>query len=81
MSMGDWQLARYNEVFEQVRTETTHRLRHEGGFTVDHVRGLLETCYVSEGNDWAGRGPLFHLVQSATIAAYEAVLSEWHGKG
>lgn len=68
---------KYQEVFEQTCQRVAHRRRTDRDFSVDQLRGLLNSAYVSQGNDWVGRGGLHHVVQSAVIAAYEHMLAEW----
>ncbi len=67
----------YDEVFEVTCAEIAHRRAHQAGFTIATLEGMLETAYVAEGNDQDGRGHIWHLRQSATIAACEHCLAEW----
>jgi hypothetical protein len=68
---------KYREIYESLTQFLHNRLRTDPNFTVEDLRGFLKDAYVRIGNDWIGHGPLFDATQSATIAAYEAVLAEW----
>ena len=77
LSIEDWREQKYDEVFRRTCLHLEARRRSDPAFTVEHVEGLLRTAYVDQGNDWVGRGALHEIVQSATIAAYEHLLTEW----
>lgn len=65
---------KYHEIYEKTLDQLEYRLRNEADFSVESLRRQLETFYVDEGNDWAGRGLPGEVVKSATIAATEAFL-------
>jgi len=67
---------KYEDVYASTYDDLMKRLSRDPDFTLDDVRGFLVDAYVYYGNDWIGRGCLFDTRQSATIAAYEAVLAE-----
>lgn len=67
---------KYLEVYESLYQFLHQRLRSDPEFTIADLRGFLKDAYVRIGNDWIGQGALFEATQSATIAAYEAVLAE-----
>ena len=80
MSGEDWRQATYERVFEQVRAHIGGLRLTDPEFSIDRLRRLLQTEYVSQGNDWIGRGTLAHIIQAARIAAYESILAEWEGE-
>jgi hypothetical protein len=67
---------KYDEVYESLYRFLHQRLRTDPEFTVEDLRGFLKDAYIRLGNDWIGHGALFDVTQTATIAAYEAVLAE-----
>jgi len=71
---------KYEDVYTSTYDGLIERLERDAGFTLDDVRGFLVDAYVYYGNDWIGRGCIFDTRQSATIAAYEAVLAELAGE-
>jgi hypothetical protein len=77
MAHEDWRERKYDEVFRWTRAHLQQRRQLDASFTREYLQQLLETEYVNEGNDWTGRGVLGNIVQSATIAAYEAFLQDW----
>jgi len=54
-----------------------HRRQSDPTFTLDTLRGLLKTAYASEAAGWLGKTTLETISDSATIAAYEAMLHQW----
>ena len=77
MSSGAWQQHKYDEVFEHTCAHIRRRRQLDPGFGIEQLEGLLQSEYVSQGNDWDGKGTIQHIVQAATIAAYELVMAEW----
>lgn len=76
-SVEDWQQAKYNTVFEQTCQYLRHRRQTDPQFTLETLVRLLETQYVHQGNEPAGKGTVQHLTEAATVAAFEAVLAQW----
>jgi hypothetical protein len=73
----EWQDETYNHVFEEEITGLKRRITHDNTTTVADLEGTLKNLYISEGNNWEGRGPLGDTVISAQIAAYEHFIAEW----
>lgn len=73
----DWRRTKYNEVFEGTLSLLAYRRARESGFDVADAERILGHQYVSEGNDWGGRGDLGDIIMSATIAAHEHFIAEW----
>jgi hypothetical protein len=74
---ADWRENKYSEVFEGTLRVLAARRELEPGFGVGDAQGILDHLYISEGNDWIGRGELGDIVMSATVAAYECFISDW----
>ena len=72
-----WREAKYDEVYESTLGLLAYRKAREKDFSLDDARRILDDQYVSEGNDWIGRGELGDIVMSATIAACEHCIAEW----
>jgi hypothetical protein len=77
MSEEHWTDKMYDEVFEATCAEIMHRRQQRPDFTISDLEALLEAAYVAEGNDQDGRGHIWHIRQSASIAACEHCLAEW----
>jgi len=76
MSMTDYIDQRYNDTFNSV-----YKMLHEMGEedpeqTVRHIRQILKSLYIRQGNDWTGRGAIGNASLDASVAAHEAVLAE-----
>jgi hypothetical protein len=74
---SEWQQRKYDEVFDSIRMHVRRRRAEDPQFTIDTLMRLLETEYLSEGDDWIGRGSVQNITHAATVAAYEAALAEW----
>ncbi len=74
---SQWQQQKYDDVFESIRRYVHRRKADDPDFTIDVLKRLLETQYINEGDDWAGRGSVQNITHAATVAAYEASLVEW----
>jgi len=68
---------RYNNLFEGFCSQIRERLNSDLSFSIKDVKKLLETQYVFEGHDWAGRGEPMNTVIAAAVAAYEHIIAEW----
>lgn len=73
----DWREAKYSEVFEGTLRLLVLRRERDAEFGIGDAERILGHLYVSDGNDWIGRGELGDIVMSATVAAYEYFVSEW----
>ncbi len=76
-TVDDWRHQVYQSTFDMTLAALEDRREKDNNFDIQQMEGLLETEYINQGNDWDGRGELFHLKQDATIAAYEHFLAEW----
>jgi hypothetical protein len=77
MSLDGWEEQQYHQVFEAVCRRVQRRRQTDPDFTIARLRGILETQYVYQGNNWVGRGAVADTAIAATIAAYEHLLAEW----
>ena len=67
----------YDDAFQDAYESFRFRRQTDSAFTLDFFRGLLESLYVAQGNNWLGRGEAKEAAQNAMIAAAEVLLSEW----
>jgi len=77
VDLDDLKKAEYRYHFEATVAQIELRRKNDTFFTRQDLEALLHTHYVKQGNDWIGKGGLQHVIESATIAAYEVVLAEW----
>ena len=77
MALTDWEEERFDEIFDQTIHHIERLKEHDPGFTLDRLKGMLETEYVNQGNDWAGRGEVGNISSEATIAAYQQLIARW----
>ena len=77
MDSRQWREQVYQEAFEAVCADLQRRRATDEAFTTERLQGLLDSLYVSQGNDWTGKGLVQYLRLSATVAAHEHVLAEW----
>ncbi len=66
----------YNAVFDEEIRGLQRRCEHDPSCTIRDLQGILNNLYITEGNDWEGRGPRGDTVLAATIAAYEHYIAE-----
>lgn len=67
----------YNETFWTSLEQIRRKREKDPSFRPEDLQRLIETELVNQGNDWVGRGELYHITQKARIAAYEIALEEW----
>ncbi len=77
MAPPNWHKQKYAEIYEATCAMVRHRRRSDPAFTMDSLRGLLRTAYAGEADGWPGKTTIETLSDSATIAAYEAMLHQW----
>jgi len=77
MSLLDYREAAYQESFEAVLSSLARRRQADPGFTIEDAKGTLNHLYVTEGNDWLGRGDLQDAKLAAQIAAHEIFIQDW----
>lgn len=81
MDIADRHEEKFDEIYEKTFDQLEYRWNHDEDFSVKDLERQLETFYVDEGNDWAGRGLPGQVVKSATIAATEAFLERLRSSG
>jgi hypothetical protein len=81
MNIADSHEEKFDEIYEKTFDQLEYRWNHDEAFSVKDLERQLETFYVDEGNDWAGRGLPGQVVKSATIAATEAFLERLRSSG
>ena len=74
----DWEDRKYKEVFDSEIRLLTRRRAFDSDCTITDLRGILDSLYVLDGNSGLGRSAVEQISLSATIAAYEAFIHEWH---
>ncbi len=79
MIMDDIIDAYYSEAFEAALSFATSLVERERERGIFEIRGILRDLYFRQGDDWCGRGDFCDADISATIAAYEQVLSNQVG--
>lgn len=73
----EWEGIAYKQVFDEETLGLERRKAHDPDLSINELENILESLYVSEGNNYVGRGPVADIVMSATIAAYEQFIGEW----
>ena len=81
MDIAERQEEKFNEIYEKTFDQLEYRWNHDDDFSVKDLERQLETFYVDEGNDWAGRGLPGQVIKSATIAATEAFRERLRSSG
>jgi hypothetical protein len=67
----------FDDSFENSYAYFMLRRREDSSFTRDSLRGLLDSLYVRQGNNWDGRGQAKEMSLSGMISAGELVLEQW----
>ena len=78
--MDDYKERLFDETFENVCGDMRRRRDIDARFSKEELEGVLKALYILHGNDWEGRGEIRDIINEATIAACELVLSEWQTK-
>ncbi len=68
------------EAFEKGYEETLETLKQRSlgsDFSIEAVESELASLYVFEGQDWHGRGILFHRGLEGSIAAYTIFIKDY----
>ncbi|WP_428771056.1 hypothetical protein V1L52_04210 [Treponema sp. HNW] len=73
----EWEGIAYKQVFDEETLGLERRKAHDPDLSINELENILESLYVSEGNNYVGRGPVGDIIMSATIAAYEQFIGEW----
>lgn len=75
----EWEDTTYRYTFEQEMRGLKRRRAYDPNLSIEELKYMLESLYISQGNDYAGRGAVADLTLAATIAAYERFIDEWEG--
>jgi len=67
----------YDKYFDTYYAHMLDRKRNDPDLTKPFLRELIDTLYVSQGNNWEGRSEVKDAELCAMIAAYEVVLENW----
>jgi len=71
MEIKDWEEKLYKEIYESVLGKLEYRKKRDPNYSIQRIKGELETLYVNQDNSWAGRSSAEEIKISATIAAFE----------
>jgi hypothetical protein len=74
----DWRDVLYERVMEEETRGLLFRSKHDAIFTIADLKGLLDSLYRTQGDDWLGRGEVGSITIDATIAAYEKFIAQWN---
>jgi hypothetical protein len=75
----NWEDAIYARVFEDELRMLERRFANNAASSLAEVENQLKSLYVSEGNNWEGRGPIGDITFAAMIAAFEGFIAERKG--
>ena len=75
----EWEDTTYRYAFEQEMRGLERRRAYDPNLSVEELKYMLESLYISQGNNYEGRGAVADLTLAATIAAYERFIDEWEG--
>ncbi|MGI5172601.1 hypothetical protein H0R92_03230 [Treponema sp. OMZ 840] len=73
----EWEGIAYKQVFDEETLGLERRKAYDRDLSIQELENTLQSLYVSEGNNYTGRGPVGDIVMAATIAAYEQFIEEW----
>jgi hypothetical protein len=68
---AEWEGEMYARVFEEETRMLERRFARNASSTLAEVEAQLKSLYISEGNNWEGRGSIGDITFAATIAAFE----------
>ncbi|WP_035292819.1 hypothetical protein [Clostridium sp. KNHs214] len=77
MENKDWEQMEFDRIFDSVYQNLKDHRRLVPEYSIKDLESFLETLYISDGNDWDGRGSVSSIKSNATIAACETFLAEW----
>jgi hypothetical protein len=66
----------YEETYDSVHEGLITLIQKNSCEAEKHIKGILESLYVRQGNDWTGRGALGNASLDASVAAYESILAD-----
>lgn len=67
----------FDDAYDEAYGHFLSQKQNDPTFDRPFLRGLLNSMYVNQGNDWTGRGQVKDASQDAVIAAAEAILADW----
>jgi hypothetical protein len=67
----------YETVFDREFSGLQKRRETDVSLTLGDLKNQLQHLYISEGDDWLGRGEVGSTTMAATIAAFEAFCASW----
>jgi len=67
----------YERTFDKICQTTEYRIEHDPEFSLEILKAMRDAEQLRLGNDWDGRGSLYHLTGTATVAAYDHLIAEW----
>jgi len=73
----EWEEKAYTHAFDEEMRGLERRKAHDPDLSIEELEHILQALYMSEGNNYAGRGRVADIAISAAIAAYERFISEW----
>ncbi len=76
MEIKEWEEKLYKEIYESVLEKLEFRKKRDPNFSIERIRGELETMYVNQDNSWAGRSSAEEIKLSATISAFEFFIAK-----
>ena len=71
----------YDRYFETYYAYMLERRKSDPYLTKDFLKGLIESLYVAQGNNWEGRSEVKDAEYRAMISAYEVILGDWEAEG
>lgn len=77
MDTKDWEQIEFDRIFDNIYDNLKEHRRLVPSYSINELESFLETLYISDGNDWDGRGSVSSIRSNATIAACETFLAEW----
>jgi hypothetical protein len=78
---ANWEDEIYARVFEDELRMLERRFANNASSNIAEVEAQLKSLYVSEGNNWEGRGPIGDITFAATIAAFEQFIANYKYAG
>ncbi|MFO7887163.1 MAG: hypothetical protein R6U59_02510 [Eubacteriales bacterium] len=75
-NLTEFNRKKYDDTFDLIY-KTTMEQKENGSITIESLEALLRDQYIYSDLDWLGRGEIKDIVNKATIAALETILSKW----
>lgn len=77
MLPDDYKAQIFDEIYDIVYYNTMKLKEKDPDFTPEKLESLIDTESNRQGNNWHVGGSVNEISITATIAAYQTVLSEW----